>query len=376
MNIGIDAKCLVGKRTGVANYVYYLIPEIKAIRPNDTIYLYSHTDFDNPLTSNRVVKRIVNTIQSKSGVIWLYTECKHAIVKDGINVFWSPSGLLPKLDPKIKTVLTIHDFVWKKHPESMTFLYRLAVSLLSSQAVRNADRIFTNSDAVAAELKEYLMRQADAVIRPAVDNKFYHREFSEIEAVKRKYCITAPYFFVVGTLEPRKNLEIFLRAYSDLLAIHSKEASSCRLVIAGGKGWKYSKMVKLINYAQQNGWVQCLGYVEDEDLAALYSGAEVFFMPSFYEGFGMPVLEARYCGTPLAVADVPAMHEAGGNAALYHPPTYEGIYEVLERIIVRKEKPPRPNIESVLWSWKSGALQLSQMIDQLVLPESVGIKLL
>jgi glycosyltransferase involved in cell wall biosynthesis len=363
MKIGIDARCFNGSKTGVANNVYNLLKELMLVRPNDTFYLYSCSDFDSPIKDSRLVKRIGTSFQSKSGLIWYYTECRRAVLDDGVDVFWAPCGILPKLSPKIKTVLTINDFVWKKHPESMKLRFRLILTILSRPSVLNADKIFTISSAVATELEEYMSRPADAVIRPAVDYKFNHREFSEIEAVKRKYGISTPYFLIVGTLEPRKNLDVFLRAYSDLLSTYGKGASSCKLVIAGGKGWKYSEIVKLINHAEKNGWVQCLGYVEDEDLPALYSGADVFFMPSRYEGFGMPVLEARYCGTPLVVADVPAMHEAGGDAVLYHPPTYEGIYEALKRIVIRKEKPPTPNIETVTWSWPSGALQLSSLID-------------
>lgn len=367
MKIGIDVRCFVGNRTGVANNVYMLLNELMQIRSHDTIYLYSSKDFDSPILNDRIVKRVGKTIFAKSGVFWLYTECKQTVISDGIDVFWGPGGMVPKFGHQIKTVLTINDFVWKKSPSTMPLLHRLALSLLSGSSVSNASRIFTISDAVAVELDKYMSRFPDAVIRPAVGSNFYRREAPEIDAVRRKYDITIPYYLIVGTLEPRKNVEVFIRAYRDILNTLVANVPYRRLVIVGGKGWKDSEIVRLINDAEQKGWLQRLGYVEDEDLPALYSGADVFFMPSRYEGFGMPVLEARYCGTPLVVADVPAMHEAGGDVALYHSPTYEGIYDVLERILIRKEKPPVPNIDSVSWSWRSGAEQLSKLIDDLSL---------
>jgi glycosyltransferase involved in cell wall biosynthesis len=362
MKIGIDARSFNGRRSGVANNVLNLIKELMVIRPNDTFYLYSCRDFDNPLIDSRVIKRVGRTLLSKSGVVWLYTECKRAVLEDGIDVFWAPCGMLPKLDTRVKTILTINDFVWKKEPESMKFLFRMALTLLSRPSIKNAAKIFTISEAVALEMEEFMNRRPDAVIRPAADGSFYRRNVDEIVRVKEKYGIIGPYFLIVGTLEPRKNLEAFLRAFYDIRTTYAEDGCS-KLVIAGGKGWKYTEIVKLIDDAEERGWAQCIGYVDDEDLPALYSGADIFFMPSRYEGFGMPVLEARCCGTPLVVADVPAMHEAGGDAAFYHSPTYEGIYEMLKRHVAHKNWPSRPRGEFVSWSWQSGALQLSQIID-------------
>lgn len=363
MKIGIDARCFIGNRTGVANNVFMLLSELIKIRPDDEVYLYSSKDFNIPIKDERIVKRVGRTLFAKSGVVWSLTECKHAIIKDRIDVFWGPGGMLPKTHPNLKTVLTINDFVWKKYPGSMRPLFRLAFSFLCRSAISSATKVFTISEAVASELVFYTGRTADAVIRPAASDCFYRRGDSEIEAVKEKYGISTPYYLIVGTLEPRKNLENFLRAYSDILSSKGNFVPSGRLIIAGGKGWRDAAILEHINRAENDGWLKRIGYVDDEDLPALYSGADIFFMPSLYEGFGMPVLEARCCGTPLIVADVPAMHEAGGDKPWYHTPTYEGIYDVLERILIRKEIPPKSGIKPELWSWNSRAFALSKLID-------------
>jgi len=367
MKIGIDARCFVGNRTGVGNNVFMLLSELIKIRPDDEVYLYSSKDFDIPIQDDRIVKRVGKTLFAKSGVVWSLTEFRHAILMDGIDVFWGPSAMLPKSHPQLKTVLTINDFVWKKYPGTMTPLSRIVFSFLSRSAISSATKVFTISEAVASELELYTGRHADAVICPAASDCFYRRCDTEIEAVKEKYGISTPYYLIVGTLEPRKNLETFLRAYSAILSSVGNLVPSSRLIIAGGKGWKDAAILEHINQAENDGWLKRIGYVDDEDLPALYSGADIFFMPSLYEGFGMPVLEARCCGTPLIVADVPAMHEAGGDEPWYHAPTYDGIYTMLERILVRKEMPPKSGVNPVKWSWRSGALSLSKLIDETLL---------
>lgn len=364
MKIGIDARCFVGNKTGVANNVLMLLSELINIRPHDKIYLYASKDFNCPIHNDNLIKRVGKSFFAKSGVVWLFTECKQSILSDNIDVFWGPGGMLPTAHPNFKTILTINDFVWKKYPESMPLFFRLALSFLSRSAISNATKVFTISEAVAAEFEEYMDRRPDAVIRPAACDRFHRRETPEIDAVANKYGISYPYYLIVGTLEPRKNLETFLRAYSDILSTHIDYVPSIRLVIAGGKGWKDAGILEHINHAEKHGWLKRLGYVDAEDLPALYSGADVFFMPSLYEGFGMPILEARSCETPLVVADIPAMHEAGGDEAWYHKPTYDGIYEMLERILIRKEKPPESGSKLVTWSWRSGALTLSKLIDE------------
>jgi len=364
MKIGIDARCFIGNKTGVANNVYMLLSELIKIRSTDMIYLYASKDFDIPILSERIVKRIGSSIFSKSGTVWLFTEGNQSILRDNIDVFWGPCGLLPNSNSKFKTILTINDFVWKIFPKTMPVLHRLALHLLSRSAVSRANKVFTISEAIASELLIYTGRRTDAVIRPAASDRFYRRSNLEIEAIKKKYGISAPYYLIVGTLEPRKNLETFLRAYSNILYSQKSHVSSGQLVIAGGNGWKNAGILTQISHAEQHGWLKRVGYVDDEDLPALYSGADIFFMPSIYEGFGMPVLEARYCETPLVVADVPAMHEAGGDEAWYHTPTYDGICEVLEQILLFNKRPPKPEIKFVTWTWKSGALSLSKLIDE------------
>lgn len=222
---------------------------------------------------------------------------------------------------------------------------------------------FSVSDDVAGQALNYYGREMDAVIKPAADSFFSRRTDTEMEKVRKKYEIDGRYGLIVGTLEPRKNVRLFVETYLDFRAHHATDTELPQLVVIGGKGWNDEDILRILGSAESSGGVRRLGYVDQEDLPALYSGADVFYMPSRYEGFGMPILEARKCGTPVVCSDVPAMREAGGKFALYHPPTRDGIRKALEQVHVRCSLPNSDSGQAVNWSWEFGAQQLKTLLQ-------------
>jgi len=132
------------------------------------------------------------------------------------------------------------------------------------------------------------------------------------------------YGLFVGTVEPRKNLETLLDAWSGLRA---QSADPPSLVVCGRLGWKSGGLAKRIERAESEGWLRHFGYVSDSELAALYRDALLVALPSHYEGFGLPVLEAFEAGAPLVVSDIPVLREVAGDAALYAPPGRPDIWE-------------------------------------------------
>ena len=363
MKIGIDAKCFVGNFTGVGNYCYNLLNELMLLRSDDEFYLFANKDFTIDLANvNKIVSK---GLICKSGVLWLMSEAPRLFQKHNIDVFWATSGLIPLNLMGVKTVLTIYDFVWRRYPSTMPFLYRNALSRFTKSSIENADKIVTISDSTAAEVLSYYGRVPDKVIRPGVSAIYQRRDPNEVQKVKVKYNIGSSYNLIVGTLEPRKNLDTFLRAYCDLAettaAIHIPE-----LVIVGNKGWRNSRLLSKIQSLENRGLVKRLGYVPEEDLPALYTGANLFFMPSLYEGFGMPVLEAYSCATPVVISDIPALHEACCNCGLFYDPSYIGIRDILCKIYCEHITPIQPDASLVDWNWSSGAEKLSQVIDSAI----------
>ena len=146
----------------------------------------------------------------------------------------------------------------------------------------------------------------------------FHSNFKKdrIEKVKQNYKIAGKeYFLFLGNLEPRKNLVRLIQAYKIFLQQYCRNQNNIPLlVIAGGKGWMYQEIFKEVKRSNLEERVIFIGYVSDREIAALMAGAQIFCFPSLYEGFGMPVLEAMACGTPVLVSDIPALKEIVGDA--------------------------------------------------------------
>ena len=140
-----------------------------------------------------------------------------------------------------------------------------------------------------------------------------------------------------------------------------------RLALVGRSGWKNSRLADLV--ARHSDWVLPLGYVPDEEMPALYTGAEAFVFPSIYEGFGIPVLEARACGTPVVATDIPELREAGGGDAIYIQPTHSSLREGILRVI--QNPPGRQGRPTSLATWEEGARTLATVFSA-ALPAHFG----
>jgi glycosyltransferase involved in cell wall biosynthesis len=173
----------------------------------------------------------------------------------------------------------------------------------------------------------------------------------------RKYRLKKPYLLAVGTREPRKNfallVEVFLQMRTEGLL------GACILVLAGSRGWKDRRLSECLRRGESNG-VIVLDYVDQDDLPPLYAGADALICPSLYEGFGMPVLEARACGTQVVASDIPELREAGGYGTVYINPNGVGIRHGILAVIHRGGA-PKTCIDR-LPTWEEGAEVLADAL--------------
>ncbi len=219
--------------------------------------------------------------------------------------------------------LTVHDLIPLRHPE---WSYEGAGPQLREilASVGPTDFFVANSQATASEIIEYLDVAADRVfVTPfAADASIFHREQDpEVHArVRRRYGIpNARYLLSLGTLEPRKNLAHLVRCFSRL--VDQEQVDDLRLVLVGPTGWKTEETFAAIaGRPDLRDRVVLTGFVEDRDLAAIYSGAHGFVFASLYEGFGLPILEAMRCGTPVISSNAGALPEVAGDAAVVISP--------------------------------------------------------
>ena len=239
------------------------------------------------------------------------------LVSGHLDLYHSPDFVLPPVG-RTPTVLTVHDLSFLRLPHFFVPAFRTYLEAAVSRAVRRADRILADSESTRRDLEELLAVPAEkvSVLYPGVEERFRAVADQEaLDCVRVRYGLPDRFVLGVGTLQPRKNFEGLVEAFGRLVAARH-ELSGLGLVIAGGKGWLTGDLLALAAQHGVRGRIIMAGFVDDEDLPALYTLASVLAFPSWYEGFGLPILEAMACGTPVVSADNSSLPEVVGDAGL------------------------------------------------------------
>jgi glycosyltransferase involved in cell wall biosynthesis len=260
----------------------------------------------------------------------------------------------------------IHDLTYIRFPELVEEKNLAHLRRVVPRSIKKADFIITVSDSVKSELvKEFGLNSEQCLVTPIPPDPTYFIE--NHNEIHNKYGIpTQKYIFFMGNLEPRKNLPTLIEAYRLLPAAVRAEYS---LILAGGKGWKTTQSQQAIDKARIAGeHVVHVGYVDQADASAFYQKASLFVMPSLYEGFGMPVLEAFASSTPVVAADIPVLREAGGGAALYADPSSPKdfaakIHTILTDNAVRDKLNTNASYQLAKFSWDNNVKNILDYVD-------------
>lgn len=327
MRIGIDARPLIGQRTGIGNYLYGLLDALGRLDRAHEFILYSprHIGFAPPNDLWRT--RIHRGIKGTNGTLWLQWYGRRLMEDDRIDLCWGAHFLLPvRLDRRIPAVLTIYDLVPFLYPQTMELRNYLAMRVLLPPSVARSQHIMAISHTAARDLRLRLRvaEEKISVVPPGVAPQFVPTDPGLARArIAGTLGRAARYVLAVGTVEPRKNLITLIRAFGTL---PPQARRQCGLVIAGAAGWRNSPIHDAAAPLVAEGTLRFLGYVPDDELPWLYAGADALCFPSLYEGFGMPVIEAMACGTPVIGSDIPVTREVAGDAALFVPPADPGAW--------------------------------------------------
>jgi len=356
VRIGIDGRRLGERPKGIGRYIWELCNGLDEVLPNAQFFLYTPRPLKLLPISNRWSFRVDKSVLARlPSNLWLVAAAGRLAQQDEVDCFWSGSGLLPLVGPQARRVLTIHDVVHKVAPETMDARAFWATRLFLRRSMAKADAVVSNSEGTARRLEEQFGYKVAAVVRPGLSKLFKPMAECGVEHILAHYGVTRPYLLTVATWEPRKGLDLLVRSF-----LNMKEGGLVpyhRLVLVGERGWKDAAIADLVRRNSES--VLSLGFVDDVALAGLYRGAEAFVFPSKYEGFGMPVLEARACGAAVIASDLPELREAGGEGGIYIEPTEDGIRDGI--LMALKQKPPQ-ELDWRDWSWSKSAAILAQVL--------------
>jgi glycosyltransferase involved in cell wall biosynthesis len=235
-----------------------------------------------------------------------------------VDVLMISASALPIIHPK-KSVVTIHDLAWKFYPESFTVFMRSFLEWSTGFAVKRADKIIAVSEATKKDIvKFYNVDQGKiVVVHHGYDAEIPNDKFQMTNKFQNSSLqIPNKYILFLSTLQPRKNLEGLIDAFRLLKNEHPELPH--KLVVVGKPGWKFEGILKKIGENKE--FVLYLNHVSDQDRFAILSKADLLVLPSFYEGFGMSILEAFAANVPVATANVSSLPEVAGEAAVYFDP--------------------------------------------------------
>lgn len=319
MRIGVDAHLVKSNPTGVGKTITRTIESMAEAAPGDEFIVYANREFPDVL-DDKPNCRVVRTrlIARSRGARILYERfwMPHRLRRDGLDVFHEPGYVFPGT-PTMPMVLGIFDVHALKHPKFVRPETAVYYKWAMPRAVERAALVVAPTNAVAADIEQFLdvPRDRIRVVPLAADGRFCDPPAEDADELA-DYGIDAPYVLFVGNIEPNKNLVRLVQAY---FAAKLHKGLSHKLVIAGKKRHRADLLMKIIRELGCAEHVVFTGYVDDDDLPALYAGADAFVYPSRAEGFGIPPLEAMACGTPVITSADAALIEVTGGGALHFP---------------------------------------------------------
>ena len=335
IRIGINGSPLGNTiASGIPRHIWEVSKRLDQLLPDAEFYLYTPQNVSLPAISDRWHIRFdpIPLLGKMKQNLWLKLRCGQLANKDNLDVFWSATSLLPRLPTSLPSCLTVFDLNLKIAPETMPLFTRLAFNIFFDKDIRSATKLLAGSKGTHDKIVQYYNRSSDGIVCCGYGDAFQKKQPAEVQAVLNKFDIAEPFCLAVGTLEPRKNIGNLLRAFEDLH--NNGQLNGKSLVLVGKTGWLNQQDQELLDGFEKAPWLKRLGYVSDSDLAALYSGALLYVFPSIYEGFGIPVIEARACGARVAVTNIPELREhCGDNAVIISGTSPSAISSALSPVL-------------------------------------------
>lgn len=368
MLIGIDAsRAAVARRTGTETYSLHLIRALLRLESGHRFRLYANVSPPEGLfwPPGAVAGTEVRSIPFPR--LWTHLRLSAELVVHPPDVLFVPAHVIPLLHPR-RSVVTVHDLGYLHYPEAHLPRDRRYLDWSTRWSARQSVAVLADSAATKADLVQAYGIAADKVHvvhlgrdenLARVDDPAVLAQVRDRYGIALRACGDGPrYLFYVGTLQPRKNLARVIEAFARLAAL--PDLADVQLVLAGKQGWLYDALFAQVTRLGLAGRVLFPGYVSDDALPALLSGAFAFVYPSLYEGFGIPVLEAGACGVPVITSNTSSLPEVAGDAAiLVDPHDVDAIADAMRRVLtdeaLRAELVRRGHENVKRFSWEKCA---------------------
>lgn len=320
MHIGIEAsRANRVQKTGVEWYAINVIEELKKLDTVHEWFLYTNESLRGALAqlpAHWHESRLVWTPK----YLWTQLRLSWEMWRRPSDVLFVPAHVLPVIAPK-NNVVTIHDVGYHRHPELYPLKQRLYHEWTTRDIVRRCPRIVTVSDFSKREIIQFYGAKPEQItVAPlAVADSLRQATSEEVTALRARMSLPARFILFIGRIEEKKNVRILVEA----LAIYREQTkdNELQLVLAGRAGFGIEALRARVSELGLEGVVKITGYLDESDKGALLTAAEIYVQPSWYEGFGIPVLEAMRCSTPVIAANSSAMPEVAGegNALFFDP---------------------------------------------------------
>jgi glycosyltransferase involved in cell wall biosynthesis len=373
MRIAVNTRFILnGQLEGYGNFILEVFTRIADHHPEHQFLFF----FDRPYREDlQFAKNVeLHVIPPKARHVfsfkwWYDVKVPLALKKFKADVFVSPDGFC-SLFTKVPQVLVVHDLSFLHHPEFIPKHHLFYYKGYTPKFLKKAIVVATVSEFSRRDIiiKYKIPEEKVVNVASAAKPIFQPVEWDQKELIKEAYADGFEYFVFVGGIHPRKNLMNLLKAFS---LFKTRQHTNMKLLVVGRRAWQYNETIEKLKSYKYRDEVKMLGYLPDDELARIIAGAYALVFPSYFEGFGVPILEAMQSGVPVVTSSTSSMTEIGGDAALYADPNNPTeIADQLKTIFkdesLRSQLIEKGKIQAAKYSWDNTAELMWQAIEQAV----------